>query len=76
MDIEALHLTGNIEVIGKLAEIKTKYNILIDYILENSRLSYNNTELNFDNVEKIIKALEPEKYDAKLDLLQAKENKE
>lgn len=76
MDIEALHSTGNIEVIGKLAEIKTKYNILIDYILENSRLSYNNTELNFDNVEKIIKALEPEKYDAKLDLLQAKENKE
>ena len=64
---------NTIEIIGKLSEIKTKYNILIDYLINNATLNYNKTGLNFSNVEEIVKALEFEKYDAKFDLLKAEE---
>lgn len=64
---------NTIEIIGKLSEVKTKYNILIDYLINNATLNYSKTELNFSNVEEIVRALEFEKYDAKFDLLKAQE---
>lgn len=61
------------ETVGKLAEVKTKYNVLIDYLINNSTLNYNKTELRIDSCEDIIKALEPEKYDARLDILRCED---
>lgn len=61
------------EIIGKLAEVKTKYNVLIDYLINNSRLNYNKTSLSIDGCEDIIKALEPEKYDARFDILRCED---
>ena len=63
------------EIIGKLTEVKTKYNVLIDYLINNSRLNYNKTSLTIDDFEDIIKALEPEKYDARFDILRCEDKK-
>ena len=57
------------ELISKLTEIKTKYNLLIDYLLNDAQLSYNNEKLRIDDCASIIKALEPSKYAAKFDEL-------
>lgn len=53
------------ELISKLTEIKTKYNLLIDYLLNDAELSYNNKNLRLNDCTSIIKALEPNKYNAK-----------
>lgn len=64
------------QLISELVEIKTKYNILIDYLIYNSTLNYNETEIRFDGVEKIFRTLEPEFYDDRLDALQSKKENE
>lgn len=62
-----------VEFIGQMMEVKTKYNILIKYLLNNSTLNYSKTELRIDGCENIIKALEPEKYDARFDILRCED---
>lgn len=62
------------ELIGQMMEIKTKYDVLINYLINSARLNYNKTSLSIDDCSEIIQALEPKKYDARFDILQANEN--
>lgn len=62
-----------LKLVTDLIEIKAKYDILIDYLINNSTLNYNKTELRIDGCEDIIKALEPEKYDARFDILRCED---
>ena len=61
------------ELIGQMMEVKTKYNILIEYLLNNARLNYNETGLKIEDVEDIVKALEPEKYNKRYNILITKD---
>lgn len=60
------------ELISTLTEIKTKYNLLIDYLLSDAELSYNKEKLRLDDCSNIIKTLEPSKYAARLNELISK----
>ena len=57
------------QLVRDLVTIETKYNTLVEYLLNNARLNYNETGLKIDDVEDIVKALEPKKFDEKYDLL-------
>lgn len=61
------------ELISKLAEIKTKYNMLVDYLINSADLNYNGSKLRFSDCEDVIYALEKEKYEEKLEVLRCKE---
>lgn len=63
MDKELLRL------INELVGIKTKYDVLVEYLLGNARLNYSKTSLSIDGCEDIVKAVEPKKFDEKYDLL-------
>lgn len=60
------------ELISTLTEIKTKYNLLIDYLLSDAILNYNGEKLRLDDCSNIIKTLEPSKYAARLNELISK----
>lgn len=62
-----------VELISKLTEIKTKYNLLIDYLLNDATLSYNELNLRINDCANMLKALEPSKYDAKFNELKNSE---
>jgi hypothetical protein len=77
MNMDNNTISCSVELIGILTDVRAKYNILINYLINNATLNYNKTELNFSGIEEIVKALEFEKYDAKFDKLKEKElNKE
>lgn len=57
------------ELIIELLKVQTKYNVLINYMINNAELSYTKQQLRIDDCAKILKTLEPEKYDSKLDIL-------
>lgn len=57
------------ELISTLTEIKTKYNLLIDYLLSDADVSYNKDKLRINDCSNILKTLEPSKYAARLNEL-------
>lgn len=57
------------ELISKLVEIKSKYEMLVNYLLNNAELNYYKNKLRFNDCEDVIKALEEEKYNAKFNEL-------
>ena len=59
-----------IEIINELSTIKTKYKILVDYLISNAYLNYDNTEIRTNDCSILLQSLEPEKYNARLDYLQ------
>lgn len=59
-----------IEIINELSTIKTKYKLLVDYLINNSNLSYNNKELRTNDCSNLLQSLEHEKYNVRLDYLQ------
>lgn len=59
-----------IEIINELSTIKTKYKILVDYLINNSDLSYDKEELRTEDCSDLLQSLEPEKYNVRLDYLQ------
>lgn len=61
------------ELVGQMMEVKTKYDVLINYLIDSARLNYNKTSLSIDDCSEIIKALEPEKYDARFDILRCED---
>lgn len=62
------------QLVRDLVKIETKYNTLIEYLLNNARLNYSETSLSIDGCEDIVKALEPKKFDEKYDLLSIKKS--
>lgn len=65
-----------LKLIIDLIEVKAKHDTLINYLINNADLNYAGTELRMNNAEEIIRALEPEKYKARFDILicEKKEN--
>lgn len=61
------------EFINEMSIIATKYNVLVEYLLNNARLNYNETGLKIDDVENIVKALEPEKFNKRYNILITKD---
>ena len=61
-----------LKLVNDLVEIKTKYDVLIDYLINTSTLNYNETDLRVDDVQDILKALEPDKYNDRLEILKCK----
>ena len=62
-----------LKLVNDLVEIKTKYDVLIDYLINTSTLNYSETDLRFDDVQNILKALEPDEYNDRLEILKCKE---
>lgn len=58
-----------LKLVTDLIEIKAKYDVLIDYLINNSDLNYSGTELRINNVEEIVKTLELEKYEKRFNTL-------
>lgn len=61
-----------LKLVNDLVEMKTKYDVLIDYLINTSTLNYSETDLRVDDVQDILKALEPKKYEDRLEILKCK----
>lgn len=61
-----------LKLVNDLVEIKTKYDVLIDYLINATTLNYSETDLRVDDVQDILKALEPDKYNDRLEILKCK----
>lgn len=61
-----------LKLVNDLVEMKTKYDVLIDYLINTATLNYNETDLRVDDVQDILKALEPDKYNDRLETLKCK----
>lgn len=57
------------ELINELSATKTKYKILVDYLINNTTLSYDKTELRTGDCSELLMSIEPSKYIARLDYL-------
>lgn len=58
-----------VELINEFSKAKTRYDILVNYLINNAELSYSKDKLRIEDCSNIIKALEPEKYNNKLNML-------
>lgn len=61
-----------LKLVNDLVEVKTKYDVLIDYLINTATLNYSETDLRVDDAQDILKALEPDKYNDRLEILKCK----
>lgn len=61
-----------LKLVNDLVETKTKYDVLIDYLINTATLNYSETDLRVDDAQDILKALEPGKYNDRLEILKCK----
>lgn len=61
-----------LKLVNDLVEMKTKYDVLIDYLINTATLNYSETDLRVNDVQDILKALEPDKYNDRLEILKCK----
>lgn len=62
-----------LKLVNDLVEVRTKYKALVDYMINTSRLSYDSKSLRVEDCGEILRSLEPEKFNDRLEILRCEE---